>query len=237
MTRPGLLVVGWMTIATTVPAADAQVAQKPPANLPKLAESLNLTDGGVWRWLDRLGVNGDSRSERLLALESTGKILIERHGDDSSVRVDPELDSLLLRPGAAVVLIHNHPASVGLSLADLRHVYKPGVAAMVAIGHDGSVFIASAGPRFDHSGAADLHYPVAMAEIRDRLRREWPSGRLSIAASDAHTSHLITLALARARIVQYWFKLRGGSLTSYQGTQFTFNRIAALGAARLKTER
>ena len=26
---------------------------------------------------------------------------------------------------------------------------KPGVAAIVAIGHDGSVFIASAGPRFD----------------------------------------------------------------------------------------
>lgn len=233
MTRPGLLMAGWMTMATAH-AAGAQVVQKPPIDLSELAERLQLTDAGVWRWLDRLGAEDGSRAERLLALESTGKILIERRGDDSTVRVDPELDDLLLRPGAGIVLVHNHPASVGLSLADLRHVHKPGVVAVVAIGHDGSVFIAAAGPRFDHSGAADLHYPVALAEIRDRLRREWPSGRLSIAASDAHTSHLVTLAFARARVVQYWFKFRGGSLVTYQETPFVFTRIAALGAARLK---
>ena len=233
MGRPELLLAGWMTIGSAH-AAGAQVVPKPPIDLSDLAERLELTDGGVRRWLDRLGAKDASRAETLVALDSTGKILIERRGGESSVRVDPELDDLLLRPGAGVVMIHNHPANVGLSLADLRHLYKPGVAAIVAIGHDGSVFIASAGPRFDHPAAADLHYPVALAEIRDGLRREWPAGRLSVEAGDAHTSHLITLAFARARVVQYWFKLRGGSLVSYQETPFVFNRIAALGAARLK---
>ena len=45
----------------------------------------------------------------------------------------------------SAVLVHNHPSSVGLSAADIGQLSKPGVAAIVAIGHDGSVFVASAG--------------------------------------------------------------------------------------------
>ena len=233
MTRPGLLITGWITIGIANGVA-AEAAPKPPTDLAKLAETLDLAGKGIWRWLERLGVTRDgSKTERLLAVDLTGRILMERHGDGSSVRVDPELDDQLLRRDIAIVLIHNHPESVGLSLEDLRHLHKPGVAAMIAVGHDGSVFAASAGPRFDLFLFANQHYPVTLAEIRRQLRREWPSGRLSVAASDAHTSHLVTLALARARIIKYWFKLRGDSQLSYDGSRYTFNRIAALGAPRL----
>ena len=233
MTRPRLLIAGWITIGIANGVA-AEPASKPPTDLPKLAETLDLRGNGIWRWLDRLGVSRDgSQTERLLAADLTGKILMERHGDGSGVRVDSELDDLLLRADMAIVLIHNHPESVGLSLADLRHLHKPGVAAMIAIGHDGSVFVAAAGPRFDRFDFADRHYPTVMAEIRTQLRREWPSGRLSVAAGDAHTSHLVTLALARANVVRYWFKFRGGSLLSYEGSRYAFNRIAALGATVL----
>jgi hypothetical protein len=157
-----------------------------------------------------------------------------RQGQGSSVRVDPELDTLLLTQGTEIVLIHNHPANVGLSADDLRQLTKPGVLAIVAIGHEGSVFVAAAGPRMDRQFFADRQYAFARAEITRRLRAEWPSGRVSVADSDAHFTHLVTSALAKAGVVRYWFKLRGPSRYSYERARFVFGQLVAGAAARVR---
>lgn len=227
MACPGLLVVCYVALAA------AQQSNR-PVDAASVAASLNLAGNAVRRWLGELGVERkDSNTECLLAVNLKGEVLMVRNGGSSSVRVDSEMDDLLLTAGADIVMVHNHPANVGLSLADLRHLAKPGVAAIVAIGHDGSVFVASAGPRFDRHGFGDEQYAVAVAEVRMRLQVERPSGRLSLGDSNRHISHLISLALARAGIVHYWFKFRGSRLHSYASSQFDFARIVVGAAGRL----
>lgn len=234
MGRRHLLVAVWLTLAMAG-GVRADERREATEDLRSLAVKLNLTDKGVTRWLEKLGVTrGGEETERLLAVSMTGELLLERQGGRASVSVDSELDGLLRRPDMAIVLIHNHPANVGLSLSDMRHLTKPGVVAMVAVGHDGSVYIASAGPRIDRPWFADQQYAVAFAAVRNQLRIEWPAGRLSIAAGDAHTSHLVALTLARAGIVRYWFRFRGSNLVTYEDARFIFNRIIVVAADSLK---
>jgi hypothetical protein len=209
------VVAGGLAVAMAA-GVRADERHEPGEDLRALAVTLNLTDKGVARWLDKLGV--------------TGEVLMQRQGGRGFVRVDSELDDLLLRPDMAIVLIHNHPANVGLSLDDMRHLTKPGVVAMVAIGHDGSVYLASAGPRISRPWFDDGEYTAALAAVRSQLRIEWPAGRLSIAAGDAHTSHLVALTLARAGIIRYWFKFRGSNLVTYEDARFIFNRIVVVAA-------
>lgn len=234
MNQPELLVAGCVTLAM-VTGVSGKAAQQGLTDLPRLAASLDLTERGVRSWLEQLGVGVDvPPTERLLAVSLTGKPLLERHGGSSLVRVDPELDNKLRQPGMAVVLIHNHPTDVGLSVADIGQLAKPGVAAIVAVGHDGGVFIASAGPRLNPDFFEERQYAAARTEVLKRLRAEWPSGRVSVAVSDAHFSHLVTLVLARAGIVQYWFKLRGIGRESYEGARIVFSQVVVGAAERLK---
>jgi hypothetical protein len=224
------VVAGGLAVAMAA-GVRADERHEPGEDLRALAVTLNLTDKGVARWLEKLGVTGEGeQTERLLAVSMTGEVLMQRQGGRGFVRVDSELDDLLLRPDMAIVLIHNHPANVGLSLDDMRHLTKPGVVAMVAIGHDGSVYLASAGPRISRPWFDDGEYTAALAAVRSQLRIEWPAGRLSIAAGDAHTSHLVALTLARAGIIRYWFKFRGSNLVTYEDARFIFNRIVVVAA-------
>ena len=133
MRAPGYL--GCAALVVTLGGAEAG-AQGRPLDLAGLVARLDLTEKGAKRWLEQLGVRGDSTAtERLLAVSaSSGASLLTREGGDSSVRIDPELDTLLLRPETGIVLVHNHPANVGLSSNDLRQLTKPGVLAVVAIG-------------------------------------------------------------------------------------------------------
>ncbi|HET7219409.1 MAG TPA: hypothetical protein VFJ02_15235 [Vicinamibacterales bacterium] len=216
-------------------------AQVPPApgrivDLARMAASLDLTETGVRRWLEQLGAGSlGAPGEQLMAVSPTGTPLLDRRGGSgSSVRLDPELDTLLREPDRSVVLIHNHPASGGLSAADVGQLAKAGVAAIVAVGHDGSVFAAAAGPQFDRDFFEERQYAVARAEVFKRLRAEWPSGRLSVPVSDAHLSHLVTLALARANVVRYWFELRGVNRESFEAARFIFGRAVTGAADRLR---
>ena len=87
----------------------------------------------------------------------------------------------------AVVLVHNHPANAGLSAADTQQLAKPGVAAIVAVGHDGSVFIASAGPRLnrDFFEMRSMHLPRPRS---GRGCRRIPSAKRSRSPSATRTS-------------------------------------------------
>lgn len=235
MHRQGLAVAGSLVLALGIGAGSAG-GQERGVDLPKLVAGLELDERGVDRWLERLGATvAGPPAERLLVVRPTGEDVLARRGSASLVRVDAELDELLLQPGIGHVLVHNHPTSVGLSGPDLGQLAKPGVAAVVAIGHDGSVFAASAGRRMHPDFLESKQYASAKAEVVKRLRAEWPSGSVSVALSDAHLSHLVSLAMAKAGIIDYWFTLRGTGRESFDRARVVLNRVIVGAAARLRT--
>jgi hypothetical protein len=233
MTHRGLLVAGGLMLAVAGGATMVE-AQEPSIDLPRLASGLDLTERGAVRWLELLEAkeNG-AAAERLLAVSATGEHLLERDGGRSSVVVGVELDGLLLRSNRSVVLIHNHPSNVGLSAADIGQLVRPGVAAIVAIGHDRSVFVAAPGLRMDPHFLVERQYARAQAEVKQRLREAGP-GRIPVADSDAQFSHLVARALAKAGIIGYWFELRGMSRGSYETARVVFGQVVEGAAARLR---
>ena len=81
-------------------------------------------------WLDRLGASqGGPPHERLLAVTESGAVVHSLDGDGTVVVITPEFDRDLLRDGAALVLVHNHPTGTSLSSNDISHLAKGGVAA------------------------------------------------------------------------------------------------------------
>ena len=76
-------------------------------------------------------------------------------------------------------------------------------------------------------------YVQAKSEVAKRLRADWSSTGVSVAVSDAHASHLVSLAMAKARIIEYWYSLRGQSRESYDKARVALNRVVLGAAARL----
>ena len=133
-----------------------------------LAARLDLSGRGTAAWLRQLERNG-AATERLLAVTTSGELVMAREGGRTAVAIGVELDLLLRRPGSAIVLIHNHPSNTALSAADIGQLSKPGVAAVVAICRDGSVFMAAAGPRMDGDFLESHQYFAADAEVSQRM--------------------------------------------------------------------
>lgn len=236
MRRPGVLAFSWMAMSVAMGTAGGASPER-VTDLPKLAAGLDLTGAGVRRWLAQLGVGPDRPpTERLLALSRTGGLLMARDGDRSSVVVDAEMDGLLLQPDADVVLLHNHPANVGLSAADLGQLTKRGVAAIVAIAHDGSVFVAAAGPRLDRAFFEARQHGPAMRAVEMGFRAEGAGGHMPAAMRNAQLPHLISLLLAKAGVIEYWFDLRGSGQYSYASRQLFFSRVLVRAGSRLKKE-
>ena len=131
-------------------------------------------------------------------------------------------------------MVHNHPSSVGLSAADIGHLAKPGVLAILALGHDGSVFVASAGEAMDPDVLEATQYVRALQEVKRRLRVEWPSRSASVAASDVQLNHLVARALAQAGVIRYWSELRGSNRDTYEVGRPAFSRVVAGAGAYLR---
>ena len=190
-----------MVVATLVAGSGTAKAQPSKPDLPQIAGRLDLTASGAGRWLNVLGVTPDKQSsERLLAISAAGETVATRDGGESSVS-EAELDARLLRAGDAVILVHNHPGNAGLSANYFAQLAKPGVAAVVAIAHDGDMAVR--GARYDPVHFEQQQDHVARVEIKKRLRVECGTGTLSAAASDAHFSHLAALALSKAGVIEY----------------------------------
>lgn len=175
-------------------------------DLRRLLQSLELSGAGVSRWLSALGVNGtDTRQERLIAVTSTGVIVGVVSGGDFTVTIAPALMERLDEPGADVVLVHNHPTSTSLSWADISFLTKPGVTAVVAVGHDGSVYAAMRGRRFACERVSRLVYQRAADEARRTLDLEmqmssWLSEGVNLSQ---YLTHIMADTLAGMRVIEY----------------------------------
>lgn len=220
------IAVGMLSIGSAVNA------QTPARELRAVARQLELTAAGSRRWLEALGVTGNAQTaERLMAFTSTGRLLATRDGGESSVALGPELDRELLTPSSAIVLVHNHPGNAGLSADDLVQLTKPGVAAIAAVGHDGSIYLAARGLRYDPNAFERRQYNPLQAEVRKRLRAECGARALTTDVADAHFSHVAALALAKTGVIVYEAMLAGGTRASFEAGRVTLGRVAAGAAA------
>ena len=210
-------------------------AQTPTRALRDVAEQLELTAAGAGRWLHVFGVTGNTQAlERLVALTSTGRVLAMRDGSEASVAVGPELDRELLTAGSAIVLVHNHPGNAGLSASDLGQLTKPGVTAIAAVGHDGSIYLAARGRRYDPDTFERRQYTSVQVEVSKRLRVECGARALATDVADAHVSHVTALALAKAGVIVYEATLAGGTRASFEAGRVALGRVAAGAAARVQ---
>ena len=181
----GMVAIAAILAGTVGPVA----AQRREISLPDLAGRLGLTPAGAHEWLGKLGFRvGDGRQkERLLLVNSAGETLLAKDGKEGRVATTADVNAWLYREGAAIVLIHNHPAGTGLSENDLMQLIKPGAAAVAAIGHDGSVYVAATGPLHGGYGFG-RQYQLAVYRSRTSLvvLLHGASGRVVAEGLDPH---------------------------------------------------
>jgi proteasome lid subunit RPN8/RPN11 len=139
--------------------------------------------------------------ERLVVLGPDGQVLASSEGTRNEVDV-PYFDSSLVSEGEGVVLVHSHPSSTSFSRADLLHLSRPGVEAVVAIGDDGSVYFAARGPRFVVNRVGPL-YDSASSGAQDvwRSSGNWQGGPHVSPAP--HFAHIVCHGLAGAGVIVY----------------------------------
>lgn len=141
-------------------------------------------------------------------LSADGRVIRVIDGGESHVNIAADLDRLFASSGANLTLVHNHPAGNGLSANDLSQLEKAGIATVVAVGHDGSIYAASRGDRFPAAFVAGFDGAVcgqARAGAERVLREERSSVLRS--AFDAQVRYLVGLALGKAGILNYRFVL------------------------------
>ena len=199
----------------------------------------SIANADASRWLEILGVpKGAGRShtrERLIVVDKDGRTVQSVDGAESHVVLSVDLDRLLTTPGASLTLVHNHPAGNGLSSDDLSQLEKAGVAMVVAIGHDGSMYSAARGNRFpatDFSGFDDSVYGVARRNAEQVLKTEREAS--ARAAYDSHVQHVLATALDAAGVLDYAAALGPERRVSFSNARVFLARVrdAAAKAAR-----
>ena len=150
------------------------------------------------------GAGVEHARERLIVLDVRGQVIRVVDGGDGEIEFPPDLAGLLSRAGARLTLVHNHPASNGLSPYDLLQLAKPGVHAVVAVGHDGSIYVAARGTAFRPAAGTretdDSYARAARAAFRLQRRERDAHAR---AAFDRHFHHVMALALHDVRVIEY----------------------------------
>jgi hypothetical protein len=205
-------------------------------DLSGLLAALHLTGKGVSEWRDRLGgvpraglPNRDG--ERLIAVTTDGRTVAEVEGEGGHVALGVALNARLRQPGADIVLVHNHPSSTGLSIDDLYVLAKPGVLAIVAIGQDGSVYAAAAGPRYPGDRFSDKVYAPARAAADRELRLNAPAENTTDLRP--FLAHVMSLALAQTRVIEYRATLGADQQVAFDRNRLSLGRITAVAKHRL----
>ena len=176
----------------------------PPAAERGAAPAVREADlaalGSAARW--RALIAGDTRKlprhERLIATGSDGRILLQAEGDERGVAIPPQWMPVLRERGAGLILAHNHPEGQSLSIDDLSQFEKPGVAMLVVVGHDGSLYAAAEGPRYRDASFAAV-YMAAAREVTRQVRLH----KVEADTFLVHRNHLVALTLARAGVIVY----------------------------------
>jgi hypothetical protein len=227
--------LAWCLVSVLlVSRASGAGAQAQRLDLKRLARDLHLTPADAPEWLKTLGVERlDAAEERLLAVTLAGEIVSARDGIAQHVTFGTELDLKLLNPVSDLVLVHNHPHSLGFSADDLVQLEKPGVTAVVAVGHDGSVYIAARGRRYDRDMFELAQYAAARKAVTLGVGEALTAHTLTNERVDAHFAHVISLALARAGVIDYYTDLASERRSQYERARVAFDQLVTFAASRV----
>jgi hypothetical protein len=124
--------------------------------------------------------------------------------------------------------VHNHPGNTGLSEPDLYQLGHPGVARVIAVGNDGSLYEARRGAAFDAATFERLVYPAARAALKRRLAQ---STELCVKLDDrinTHFAHALALSLAKAGVIEYRAQLDPQREAAWKAVRIWFVRTGAL---------
>ncbi|OFW11508.1 MAG: hypothetical protein A3H96_00985 [Acidobacteria bacterium RIFCSPLOWO2_02_FULL_67_36] len=200
------------------------------AVMPPTASDLKAV-GSVDRW--RRLIAGERGAlppyERLVVADRAGRILRRADGSGRGVGIPPDWMPLLCDRSAALILAHNHPEGQSLSIDDLSQFEKPGVAVTIAVGHDGSLYVAAAGRSYHAAEFAQV-YAAASSEVTRMLRLHQSA---SAAAVTVHRNHLVALALARAGVIVYRADLGLERRQAYNSYGLQFDDIVHAAAAKV----
>jgi hypothetical protein len=174
------------------------------------------------------------RHERLLVVMPDGRVRDVVDGERDHVLLPLELARELSERSLGVTLVHNHLSGVSLSGADLLHLSKLGVASVVALGSDGSVYEASGGSRIDRF-SGEL-YLLLVDRIRQRLTAEAWRDAIDPAVLEPHAAHLIALVLHRTQLIDYRTRPSMADRLTWLRFRDLFDRVIATETHRLQQD-
>ena len=224
---------GILALVIVVAVEVSLMSQAGRPSLAGLIKTLALTERGAPGWLSALTRDLEPEQERILAVTTAGASVDSVAGQASHVLLPPAFDARLLQPGANLVLVHNHPNGTGLSGDDLIQLGKPGVFAVAAVGHEGSIYVAIAGQAYDRSAFEQRQYAIAQAHLTSQLLAQQARGLLAAVAAD-HRTHLASLVLADARVIEYRATLASSRRESFERNRLSLRESVQFAGSRLK---
>ena len=210
-----------------VSASSAGAAAPAPTRTENLRE---IGSANRWRTLIAGKAGVLPANERVVVADGAGRIIRSADGAEHGIEIPPDWMPLLRDPTAALVLAHNHPGGQSLSIDDLSQFEKRGVAVVIAVGHDGSLYAAAAGHSYEAARFAEL-YATASSEIQRLLRLHKPGSAGAVAM---HRNHLVALALARAGVIAYRADLALDRRQAYNSYGLLFDDIIRGAAVKVR---
>lgn len=174
--------------------------------------------------------------ERMMIVSNVGRILTVVEGERDRVVLPPAIFEVLSRLPLNATLIHNHPDSVSLSGADLVQLAKIGVTRVVALGHNGTMYDASAASDFGQGDAVQYRYDLVLTRVIDRIARE---SRLTGANLDGlypHIPHIAALVFDRADVIRYQVRPSVDTWMTLERYRNVIRRIVDTEGPRLRRE-
>ena len=149
--------------------------------------------------------------EHMVAVDAAGEVILHGHGTRTFVGTNPTFMALIADPAQSLVIHHNHPANSGLSIADVAMLAYPGLRAVWAHGHLGSVSRVTLTPaaRAVAPEPATLLNKISAAmrkagsAIFDRLQKAVWDHKISPDEAQAIHTALVSEMMDRAGIVDY----------------------------------
>ena len=170
--------------------------------------------------------------ERLMLVGPSNDTIAVVDGDPSRVTIDVAIDRLLGQPDADITMVHNHPNGSGLSLEDLLQLMKPGVAAIVAEGAEGSRYEAARGSRFNRTRLEGLYNRAYCQVVKALLVAR--SHQPALPTFDNQIAHLTSLALQKAGVLQYRATLAGLRASEWHAHRPLLGPVTEAAAARVR---
>lgn len=183
--------------------------------------------------------------EHLTAIDAGGNVVDSLLGTSHTIKISDKLAAALDDPSQSVVVHHNHPNDYGFSNQDLSTLGHPGMAALWAHGHRGTIVRAALTPearaRLGRMPSADTRSTIA--RVVKAIENSFAS--VLIAAADQRIiteeqgnrieAHGIALALHQAGVIDYGFHIPAVEALTAKLPQFNnlISRAANLAAGEL----